>query len=189
MSSHTRTHAGLRTQAGCPAENLENDNNNTISGYPAEVLAGCQIDSQAYSPANNQKAHAGQPANTGDGWTDIFFRIFKRQPDELCHSDVAFYLKRGMSEDVIKLAICATRDAKKPTWKYTVMIMKNCYVEGIFDIDGFLERSRAYYQQQAMSKSPNQENHRPAHRPTVPAQMYEQREYTREQLYALFEII
>ena len=186
VHSPTRVPPGnlARSQAGSP-DNIKNDN---LSGYLAGYPAGHQSDTHVIPTVQNQNVVADKPTNSG-GWTDVFVHVFKRQPDAMCHSDVAFYLKRGMSEDVIKLAIYAACDAKETTWKYAVTVMRNCLREQIFDMDGFLERSKTYYRQRTESASSTQQIQRTKYQATVPAQMYTQRDYTMEELDALFEVV
>ena len=185
---HSLTYVPPDNLARSPAGSLDNGKNDNLSGYLAGCPAGRQPVTHVTHTVRNQNMVAGKQTNSG-GWTDVFVRVFKRQPDTMCHADVAFYLKRGMSEDVIKLSICAARDTKKTTWKDAVTVMRNCLREQIFDIDGFLERSKAYYRQQTESVSSTQQIQRTKNQATVPAQMYTQRDYTREELYALFEIV
>jgi len=74
-----------------------------------------------------------------------FFRVFNRQPDEWEISDIAFYRGKGLTDDLIVQAIRATMDAPRPSWKYTIGVLRRCMLEGCTTREGWEQRCQEHY--------------------------------------------
>ena len=74
----------------------------------------------------------------------LFALAFGRQPNDWDVADMLFYTRKGIEPDVIQLAIRATTDARRPTWTYTVAILRKCILEGVQTVEDWFEREERH---------------------------------------------
>ena len=83
----------------------------------------------------------------------LFVLAFNRPVTDWDVSDMVFYVRRGLEPDVIQLAIRATADARRPTWTYTVAILKRCLQEGVRTVDDWFEREERHAARKAVKRA------------------------------------
>lgn len=152
--SSPRAYARTRAQLGYPAEN------------PAEVPSS--------SSSEGIRAYARITALCDCDWENVYQSIFGREPSVWDRRDAAFYLNRGIAPELLILALRDTTAARRPSWSYTVAILRRCLMEGCKTVDDWDRR-----------KTLHAEAH--AQRRKVAAQDYGQRQYTQSELDSLYE--
>ena len=107
-----------------------------------------------------------------------FAFVFDRTPSEWEQKDIAFYIRKGIEDDVITAAIMATAAAPRPTWRYTVAILRNLVNERCYTLEDWFKREERF----AAKKHEEQK-----YKGLCQSQRYTQREYAPGELDRLFE--
>ena len=162
--------------------------------YYESVIESCKTDCNARVRARAQQLGypAGLPSSSSSSenarainyenitfcdsvnWESMFADLFGHEPNFWDRRDAAFYLDRGIQPELILLALRDTAAARRPTWTYTVAILRRCLTEGVRTLEDW-DRRKTVHAEQARPVKP------------VNAQRYAQREYTGEELDKLFE--
>lgn len=140
-------------------------------GNPAENPAGLPSSS---SSLESTRAGARITALRDCDWEDVYREIFGREPSVWDRRDADFYVGRGLAPELIVLALRDTTAARRPSWSYTVAILRRCLMEDCKTLEAWDRRKTLHAE--ALSQ-----------RRKVAAQNYDQRQYTRSELDGLFE--
>lgn len=155
----SRAHARART--GYPS-----------TGFPSSSSSNKETDNHNYITtglSQNAMQHK---------YEQVFAFVFDRTPSEWEQKDIAFYIRKGIQEDVITAAILATAAAPRPTWRYTVAILRNLVNERCYSLEDWYKREERF----AAKKHEEQK-----YKGLCQSQRYTQREYAPGELDRLFE--
>lgn len=111
-----------------------------------------------------------------DSWEEIYAQMFGHEPSVWDRRDAAFYVERGMDASLIALALRDTAAAPRPSWTYTVAILRRCLTEGCLTLEAWDRRKQLHAEARPQRRK-------------VAAQDYSQRSYTGAELDRLFETL
>lgn len=126
---------------------------------PSRAYARAQPSSSAVVSEKRSVGGAGDSSNRQDAYAAalprnamaalaecerLFALAFGRQPNDWDVADMLFYTRKGIEPHVIQLAIRATTDARRPTWTYTVAILRKCILEGVQTVEDWFEREERH---------------------------------------------
>lgn len=146
----------------------------------AYACARAQLGNPAGSPSSsssseNTRARACVTAMR-DSWEDLFAQMFGHKPTIWDRRDANFYTERGLAPELIVLALRDTAAAPRPSWTYTVAILRRCLSEGCKTLEAWDRRKTLHAEARPQRRK-------------VAAQDYGQRSYTGAELDKLFETL
>lgn len=154
VNTPSRAYACARAQLGNPAAGLPSSSSSEIT-----------------------RAGAGACVTAlRDSWEEIYAQMFGHEPSVWDRRDAAFYVERGMDASLIALALRDTAAAPRPSWTYTVAILRRCLTEGCLTLEAWDRRKQLHAEARPQRRK-------------VAAQDYSQRSYTGAELDRLFETL
>lgn len=123
------------------------------------------------TPGARARAYRSEFAETLEALGEYYCDTFDRtRVARIVEQDMLGYLQAGMQPEVIILALDDTGRAERPSWQYTLAILKRCQREGILTAEA--------WERQKEQRSGGRLRGAARNAPKNPALNYSQREYS-----------